>query len=154
MLGGARYSCCYRKQIKRGCQAKWECCQGDPGGIGCRTRYTCCKNDIAVEGSDIGCQKRYSCCRGRMEDEGCTQVKSFISLHDKNTEEFKICERGGGGLDWTRLKLTKIIGGKRSRVVFLPLSLKRPLKSCGLFQTLTCRRSLCIRRHTETLLLQ
>ena len=97
MLGGARYSCCYRKQIKRGCQAKWECCQGDPGGIGCRTRYTCCKNDIAVEGSDVGCQKRYSCCRGRMEDEGCTQVKNFISLHDKNTEEFKICERGGGG---------------------------------------------------------
>ena len=74
LLGGARYSCCYRKEIKRGCQARWECCQGDQGGIGCRTRYTCCKEDIAIEDSDKGCQKRYACCRGRMQDQGCTQV--------------------------------------------------------------------------------
>ena len=73
-LGGGRYSCCYKKKVKRGCVGRWECCGGATDGIGCRTRYNCCQNDIAVVSDGEGCQKRYACCRGRMEDKGCTQV--------------------------------------------------------------------------------
>ena len=80
VLGGSRFSCCYKKSSEKGCIGKFPCCGIGPSGIGCRTRYTCCKNDISIVKDVQGCQERFACCRGRIRDKGCTQVRHYHTL--------------------------------------------------------------------------
>ena len=80
VLGGSRWSCCYKKTGGKGCIGKFPCCGIGPSGIGCRTRYTCCKKDISNVDDVQGCQERFACCRGRTRDPGCTQVRVWRQL--------------------------------------------------------------------------
>ena len=82
VLGGSRYSCCYKKSNHKGCWGRWPCCGIGHGGIGCRTRYNCCLNDISVaeNGQGQGCQQRYACCRGRPADPGTHNLSKYLNI--------------------------------------------------------------------------